>query len=466
MQLSMIPTTNILLQLPLLQGCNREFALGIVRTATDRIRQVLRTQSEYSIQISKRQMLCFDKDWDMADWERYLEDIVEEHKTLRYKEVINATGIIIHTNLGRAPLAREVREYVYRCSGYVDVEIDIVENERGGRLSGIVDKITTLTGAEDVLVVNNNAAAVLLVLAAMMDNAQRKEVIISRGEMVEIGGSFRIPDVITQSGAILKEIGCTNKTHLSDYANAIGSSTGAILRVHPSNYKIQGFTHRPHRAELVDLAKKYQIPLIEDVGSGLLQSVPDVPWKESLRIDELIQFAIQEGVDIITASGDKLLGGPQAGLIIGKKEWVQKCAKHPLYRALRVDKMVLSALEATLQMHVEHRCNELPVWEFLQRSVDACYDMAVELARGIPQASVEQDVGFSGGGALPHQSIATWVVKLSVDNPDAIAKQFRLHDPPILVRVHNQSVQIDTRTLYKEDLSLVRNALEQIILHR
>lgn len=466
MQLSKIPTTNILLQLPILKAYQREFAVRMVRIATDRVRQIVCSQVEYSIQISKRQILCIGQEWDLSDWERYIEDIVAENTQLRYTQVINATGIVIHTNLGRAPLAKEVRDYVYRCSGYVDVEIDIVENERGGRISGIVDKITTLVGAEDALVVNNNAAAVLLVLAAVMDNAQQKEVLISRGEMVEIGGSFRIPDVITQSGALLKEVGCTNKTHLSDYVQAIKDSTGAILRVHPSNYKIQGFTHRPHRTELVQLAKKYNIPLIEDVGSGLLQSLPDVPWKEALRTDELIQFAVQEGVDIITASGDKLMGGPQAGLIIGKKEFVQKCAKHPLYRAFRVDKMVLSALEATLQMHIEQRSHELPVWEFLQRPLDICYQIALELVTDIPQATVEESVGFSGGGALPDQAIPTWVVKISVDNPNALAKRFRQYNPPILVRVHNQSVYIDTRTLFKEDISVVRNALEQIILHR
>ena len=255
-----------------------------------------------------------DHVWTLEDWNKAMNNTIQQHQ-LRYRPVINATGIVVHTNLGRAPLAQEVVSYMTTVSQYTDLELRLKDGKRGGRLEGIRQKLCSMTGAEDALVVNNNAAAVLLILSAIAAN---KEVVVSRGELVEIGGSFRIPDVIQQGGAILREVGCTNRLHLREIEAALSTETGAIFTLTP-NYRIVGFTSRPERSDVCALASRYQIPVVEDLGSGLLVQAPDVPWKEMLEREESIANALAGGVDVVCASGDKLLGGAQFGLIVAAR---------------------------------------------------------------------------------------------------------------------------------------------------
>ena len=357
MNYSDIPNVNALLALPALQNVSHAWAIEMVRICTSAVREQIAAGVLTHI-------------WTHEEWNHALNSTIEEHNRLRYSPVINATGIVVHTNLGRAPLAREVVEYMATVSQYTDLELRLSDGKRGGRLEGIRHKLCSITGAEDALVVNNNAAAVLLILSAI---AAHKDVVVSRGELVEIGGSFRVPDVIQQGGAVLREVGCTNRLHLRDIESVLSSDTGAILRVHTSNYRIVGFTSRPTRAEVCALASRYQVPVVEDLGSGLLSHAPNVPWKEMLEKEESIERALAEGVDVVCASGDKLLGGVQAGLIVGRKKWIEACRRHPLYRALRLDKMILAGLEATLQVHMEGRSQQLPVGDTLrevQKSVD------------------------------------------------------------------------------------------------
>jgi len=365
----------------------------------------------------------------------------------RLRRVINATGIPIHTNLGRAPLAPEaVRAVAEVAQGYCNVELDLDTGRRGGRLAGVRGPLQALTGAQDALAVNNNAAAVLLVLTAL---ARDRQVIVSRGELVEIGGSFRVPEVVAAGGARLVEVGSTNRTRAADYAAALGPETALVLRVHPSNFRIEGFTERPDRGALVALARQAGVPVVEDLGSGLLGDLPQAASRAvgTPAEEESVDRVLAEGVDLVCCSGDKLLGGPQAGLILGRADLVAACRKHPLYRALRLDKLVLAALEATLRLYVEGRADELPVRAMLARDAAACEVLAHRLARAIPGAEVEADVGFSGGGALPARGLPTVVVVVERADPEALARALRLGEPAVLARVARGAVRLDPRTL-------------------
>ena len=442
MQFSDIPNMSTLLKSPILQDLPHEFAVEIGRVVTKNVRQSLSHNPHYTV----------------GDWDALLKEEKERILHLRYQPVINATGVVIHTNLGRAPLPKSVMDYVCHVAGYMDLELNLSTGKRGGRISGIEEKLCALTGAEAALVVNNNAAAVLLVLSAV---AQGTEVVVSRGELVEIGGSFRIPDVIQQGGAILKEVGCTNRTRIQDFQNAICEKTGALLRVHTSNYAIVGFSERCERSELAKLAHQYDLPLIEDLGSGLLKEAPNVPWKEMLLKEETLFNAILDGADVVTASGDKLLGGPQAGIIVGKKIWVEKCAKHPLYRALRLDKLSLAALEGVLQLHRSQQSDQLPVWQCLQRSLEECQKMAEALAQNLPEAIVEPGMGFVGGGTLPNQELPTWIVRLPSLHPDRDAQKLRRGTPAIMCRIQQDSLCFDMRSLQYSELMIIQ---QQILL--
>ena len=300
-------------------------------------------------------------------------------------------------------------------------------------------------------------------MLALTATSLGKEVIVSRGELVEIGGSFRVPDVISHGGAVLREVGTTNRSRVSDYEQVISEDSGAILIVHPSNFRIVGFTEKATRQELADLAQKSKIPLIEDLGSGLLVGDPKLAEREQLRQEEWVSKAIQEGVDLVCFSGDKLLGGPQAGIIVGKKELVERCRKHPLYRALRVCKMTLAALEATLQIYTEQRYAELPVWRMLECSASKLQDAALRIASRIPGASVEEDQSFSGGGAMPGQAIAGWSVVLRPPRLNAFAASLRQRDPAILLSVRKESLRIDPRTLLPGEEEEVVAAVNQLL---
>lgn len=450
MQYSEIPNVNQLLELPVFEDVGKAWATHIVRVATAEVRDKIRSGQLRAT-------------WTLSDWTALLTEVKIRLSTRRYQKVINATGIVVHTNLGRAPLATEVVDYMMSVTQYTDLELSLDTGTRGGRISGIRDKICQITGAEDALVVNNNAAAVLLTLSAV---ASGKEVVVSRGELVEIGGSFRIPNVIQQGGAILKEVGCTNRTRVADFAAGITDNTGALLRVHPSNYQIVGFTERANRRELAQLAEQHGLPLIDDLGSGLLVRAPDVPWKRQLEEEESIAGAIQDGVSLVCASGDKLLGGVQAGLIVGRADLVSRCRQHPLYRALRLDKVMLAGLEATLQIHLEERSSELPVWRYLERTPEDCLVLAEQLVSGLPEAGLSVQAGESlvGGGASPDRVLPTWTVVVQTDSPNELAYALRTGSPAIMTRIQNDAVVLDMRTIEKGELPDLQKSLIASIL--
>jgi len=378
------------------------------------------------------------------------------------RRVINATGIVIHTNLGRAPMAEEaVRAAADVARGYANLEMTLDDGKRGGRLSGVMEHAIALSGAEAAVAVNNTAAAVMMVLTAL---AAGREVLVSRGELVEIGGSFRVPDIVSAGGAKLVEVGTTNRTRASDYEAAITDQTALILRVHPSNFKQVGFIERPDRAALVALGKARGIPVVEDLGSGLLGPGLKVAGHAAdPAAEDAVARAVACGVDLVCFSCDKLLGGPQAGIIVGQAEAVAALRKHPIYRAVRLDKMTLAALETTLRMMREGRANEIPVRSMLAMTPEECGLVAKRIAADIPGAVVQEDIGYSGGGALPGEALPTSVVVIPGGNPEARSAALRQENPPIVVRVSRDAVVVDPRTLLPGDEEQVKKALNRMI---
>jgi len=362
------------------------------------------------------------------------------------KPAINLSGVILHTGLGRARLATgAANQMADVANAHANVELDLETGRRGDRQTHIRALLQELTGAEDALVVNNAAAGVLLTLTAL---CSAKEVILSRGQMVEIGGSFRMPDVVAQSGELV-EVGCTNKTHLSDYENAITANTAAILRCHPSNFKIVGFSEEPSLESLAALAKKSNLLLIDDQGSGALIGLEQF----GLSKQPTLPGSIAGGADIAIASGDKLLGGPQAGIIVGRKDLIAKIKKHPLARCVRIDKLTLAALEATLRLYSEGRELEIPTIRYLSRSSDGVKRMAIDIANAYkPGAVVEQGLTEIGGGSCPGEGIATWRVGLQTNDADALARKLRSANPPIVARIEDGKVWLDPRTLDDNEL--------------
>jgi L-seryl-tRNA(Ser) seleniumtransferase len=370
-------------------------------------------------------------------------------------EVINATGIVLHTNLGRAPIAPEAAEAARHAgAGYLNLELDLETGKRSSRPLAVREWVCRLTGAESATVVNNNAAATVIVLRAI---AMGKEVIISRGQLIEIGGSFRIPDIMGVSGAILREVGTTNITRLSDYERAIGPNTGALLQVHSSNYRISGFTESVPIGDLVTLGKKHHLPVIDDIGSGALVDF----CRFGFTGEPVARESITAGADLVLFSGDKLLGGPQAGIIAGKKEYIQKIEKDPLMRAFRVDKMTLAALEATLRiyLHEEKAIKEIPVLRLLSMPLSELQRRAESLAerlRSLPNiahANAMEDVAYVGGGSLPDQSMKTWVVECVAKEmgEEAFASKLRAGNPAVMARIKDGRLLFDVRTVFEED---------------
>ena len=379
---------------------------------------------------------------ELPDIPSRVREQVEALSAMRLKRVINATGIVLHTNLGRAPFAPEAAEAVADVArGYSNTEMNLADGKRGGRLDGVREPLRQLTGCEDALAVNNNAGAVMLALTAL---AKGREVVVSRGELVEIGGSFRVPDIMALSGATLVEVGTTNRTRAEDFARAINENTAALLRVHPSNFRVMGFTERPSTRALAAL----DAPLIEDLGSGaLLPGLGDEP---------VVGEVLANGADLVCFSGDKLVGGPQAGILAGKKKWVQACRRHPLYRALRLDKLGLAALEATLRVLLTGEIDRIPALKMLREPGDP---VKLLLALGDAPVTLEDDVGYSGGGALPMQALPGQVVVVRGPDPAALAAALRAHDPPIIARVADDSLRLDPRTLLPGDEVVVAEAL-------
>jgi len=389
--------------------------------------------------------------------------------------VINATGVIIHTNLGRAPLAAPAIDRVAEIArGYASLEYDLGSGSRGRRDVHAEALLCRLTGAEAAVVVNNNAAATMIVLAAL---AAGREVIVSRGELVEIGGGFRVPDVMAQSGASLREVGTTNKTRAADYGAAISDRTALILRVHPSNFRIEGFTERPSLHELVTLGRKFNIPVAEDLGSGYLPLGSDWgqtgvrPQSDPLAgVEPAVQTTVAAGVDACCFSGDKLLGGPQAGIIVGRATVVDRIKKHPLMRALRVDKMTYAALEATLAEYAAGRAEAtVPVQRMLTLSVDDIRARAEALAAAINEVGgcrVEIVAGRSaiGGGSAPGVELPTWLVAIAKDGltPDAVEQRLRRLTPPIIARIERNQLLLDLRTVLPDQDQRLAALLRQV----
>jgi L-seryl-tRNA(Ser) seleniumtransferase len=391
---------------------------------------------------------------------------VADHRRALLRPVINATGVLIHTNLGRVPLGDRQRAAVDRISGtYSNLEYDLDAGTRGSRYTRARSLLTALTGAESALVVNNNAAAVLLVLSALCKD---RDVLISRGELIEIGGEFRMPDVMAQSGARLIEVGTTNRTHLADYERAITPETAAILKVHPSNFRITGFSATPHQRDLARLARGRGLLLIYDIGSGLISAPRGLPW---IHTEPLVGDALTDA-DLVMFSGDKLLAGPQAGVILGRVGLVDKLAKHPLARPLRVDKMTLAALEATIELYLEGRAEELPLWQMLLASPQELRDRAEALARRTQSATDErvkaEAVAVSaimGGGSLPGAEMSSWAVALShaERSTDEIERALRMCDPPVIGRIDDDRILLDLRTVPRAADDAVADSLRTVL---
>jgi L-seryl-tRNA(Ser) seleniumtransferase len=378
--------------------------------------------------------------------------------------VINATGVILHTNLGRAPLSAAVVEAIKNAATqYSNLEYNLASGARGKRDDHTGELLARLTGAEDAIVVNNCAAAVLLVLAAL---ARAGEVIVSRGELIEIGDGFRIPEIMAQSGAILREVGTTNRTRLRDYETAINEKTRVLLRVHPSNFKISGFAEKPSLAELAALSERTSVPLVEDLGSGSLVDLSGSGFAEPT-----VRHSIEAGVSLVMFSGDKLLGGPQAGIIAGKKDLVQRVRRHPLFRALRVDKLTIAALEVTLNAYLRSAWNEIPAQRMIRMTAQELQQRAENFLRHmhtlLPSSDAKMEIadGFSlaGGGSTPDQSLPSKVIRVSSQKYAAAKLEQRLRRPAngvsVIARVEEDRVILDLRTVFPEQEPLLATSL-------
>jgi L-seryl-tRNA(Ser) seleniumtransferase len=434
----------------LLETNFRNDVLSALRSVIDDLRADIalgRADSEYlATQIARLPVL--------------VEARLKEGQRMNLRKVVNATGVPLHTNLGRAPLAPQAIAAVAAvASGYSNLEYDLHLGVRGSRHDHVSELLCRVTGAEDAMVVNNNAAAVLLMLSAL---AKGREVVVSRGQMVEVGGSFRIPDVMEQGGAILREVGSTNKTHAADYSSAVSENTVAFLKVHTSNYKMIGFSSEVSTAEMAELAHSYGLMALEDLGSGILVSGFGEPT---------VQEAVAAGMDLVTFSGDKLLGGPQAGLIVGKAELIKKLRKHPLARAVRIDKMTLAALEATLQLYVqgEGPNQAVPVLRTMSQSQEQLLQLATALCNsivelGLCQAEIVPCAAPVGGGSLPGVEFPGFGVALvSPVSANVLEARLRHAQHPVVARIWEDRLLFDPRTLTTGDHQLLLASLKEVL---
>ncbi len=435
-----LPSIDRLLQHPRLRELPRALALQAAREVLDEARQAARD----------------------GGWAHTLEELpalvaqrVEHASELRLRPVINATGVVIHTNLGRAPLSPAALEAARTAGeGYTNLEYDLDAGERGSRHALVTDLLRRLTGAEDALVTNNNAAAVLLILSAL---AQGRQAIISRGQLIEIGGGFRIPDVMRQSGVELIEVGTTNRTYAADYAAAITERTAVLLRVHASNFLQVGFVHQPSLAELVEVAGKHDVRLVDDLGSGTLLDTSQF----GLAQEPMVQDSVAAGADLVCFSGDKLLGGPQAGIIVGRAAAIAALRRHPLMRAIRPDKLTLAALGATLAHYVRGEAErEVPVWRMLAASAESLRERASNLAQRLPAAARETRSAI-GGGSLPGQTQTSWAVALT-GPADELSAALRRAQPPVIGRIEDEHVLLDLRTVLPEQDTVLEAAVRSV----
>jgi len=386
----------------------------------------------------------------------------------RLRRVINATGVVIHTNLGRSPLHPSALEHLIDIArNYSNLEYDLDLGERGSRYTHVEGILCRLSGAESAMVVNNNAGAVLLALNTI---AEGKEVIVSRGELVEIGGAFRIPDVMKRSGALLREVGTTNRTYISDYQKAIGPQTALLLKVHTSNFRVMGFTSDTSLQDLVQLGRQHHLPVMNDLGSGCFVDLSQY----GLEREPTVQEAIQTGADVVTFSGDKLLGGPQAGIILGKKNILDLIKINPLTRALRIDKLTLAALESTLLLYIdeERAMEEIPTLRMLKIDLSILKRRGRRLLRRVPEGvktkvtlALKEDVSQVGGGALPLQELPTIVVSLKPlgFSVNSLEESLRKGEPPIISRISKDELILDMKTVFDEEIPLLAQGIEKAL---
>jgi len=453
-----IPSVNELLDSPplrkLVERANRTVVVSGVRTFLDNLRSEVQTAAA-DIKVPSPSDLAER----IAKW-------ISDEDTPNLRPVINATGILLHTGLGRAPLAESAIEAIVAvAAGYASVEVDVETGDRSQRVRDAENLLKQLTGAEAAVVVNNNAGATLLTLAAL---AAGREVVVARGQLVEIGGSFRLPDVMEFSGAKLREVGTTNKSRIEDYRAAIHQETAALMRVHASNYAIVGFTEQASLAELVDLGAKRNLPVIDDIGSGAIEDVAAY----GLTDEPVAADSIKAGADVVLFSGDKLLGGPQCGVIVGKKPLVERIAKHPLTRALRVDKITLAAIMETLRLHRDRSVAEqsLPLMSLLTTAVTNLKNRAERIAPQLAAASAIKSAEpiesftYLGGGSIPTQQIPTWCVALEPERGgvDALAATLRKGTPCVFSRIHKGKLLLDLRSVFpRQDMQIVE-AVQQL----
>jgi L-seryl-tRNA(Ser) seleniumtransferase len=435
-----LPSVDRLLQDPALAELPHELAVQAAREVLDAARHGLQD----------------------GGWPHTLEELphlvaqrVEQATTLPLRAVINATGVVIHTNLGRAPLSAAALQAARSAAdGYSNLEYDLERGERGSRHALVSDLLRRLSGAEDALVTNNNAAAVLLILSAL---AQSKQAIISRAQLIEIGGGFRIPDVMRQSGVELVEVGTTNRTYAADYAAAVTDRTALLLRVHASNFVQVGFVHQPALEEVVEVGEKHGLPVVDDLGSGTFLDTSSY----GLVQEPMVQDSVRAGVDLVCFSGDKLLGGPQAGIIVGRAAAIGALRKHPLMRAIRPDKLTLAALGATLVHYVRGEAErEVPVWRMLSASSAALEDRARAIA-GALHAEVVSTRSAIGGGSLPGQTQPSWAVALR--GSDGLAAKLREAQPPVIGRIEEQRVLLDLRSVLPEQDAVLESAVRSVL---
>jgi L-seryl-tRNA(Ser) seleniumtransferase len=424
MRLRDLPSVDVLLRDGRLAAESRPLALAAARAALERAREEVRAGLDPGDLVA-----------------RALAELAAVRRPA-LRRVLNATGVIVHTNLGRAPLAGAALERVAAVgAGYSNLEYDLAEGARGSRQDHLAPLLRRLTGAESALVVNNNAAAVLLALAAL---AEGREVLVSRGELIEIGDGFRIPDVLVRSGARLVEVGTTNRTRASDYERAIGPETALLLRVHQSNFRVVGFTEQPRVAELAAVAGRHGLPLLDDLGSGALVETEGEPTPAA---------SLEAGADLVCFSGDKLLGGPQAGIVAGRAELVERLRRHPLQRALRADKLSLAALEGTLALYLD-RPEEIPVLRMLREAPESVRARAERLAEAVG-GEVEETVARVGGGALPLAELPSFACAVE----EELAAGLRVGEPPVVAVVRDGRTLLDCRTLTDDEAAQVADAV-------
>lgn len=443
-----LPSVDLLLQEPLvlswIETYGRQLTVEAIRQTLDQIRQ------HFSIdyKVPTKQEILEDVQQSLVKW-----------TSPSLFSVLNASGVILHTNLGRAPLSLAAIQAMQEiATTYSNLEFDLNTGRRGTRLVHAEELLKRLTGAGAALVVNNNAAAVLLVLIAL---ANRRRVVLARSQMVEIGGGFRVPDVMKQSGAKLVEIGTTNRVHLSDYEEAIAAEpVSLVLRAHRSNFRIVGFTSEPSLAEIVQVAHAAGLPVVDDLGSGSLLDTT----RYGLGAEPTVQESLGAGADLVCFSGDKLLGGPQAGIIIGRVDLVAKLKKHPLARAIRADKLCLAALSATLLHYLKGQSEtHIPIWRMISTPAEAIQRRAQEWASHLGHGQVIPGFSTVGGGSLPGETLPTYLLTLELTNPNRILAKLRSAGPPVIARIEDERVVLDPRTILPEQDPAILSILQQLL---